>query len=984
MPRFRKLILLLVLLACIIVSRTGMICAQEAQYFRHGFDSQQKSWGVIFKKYKTKIHSHRINQQIFHQGTSSESFELTAKEKETPIVLSHKLPHARTLDELIVSLWFRSNRPGMKISLRVNFPHQRNPKTGKHLAIFVSGDQYTEFGNWQQLKCSPTRKLINEQITLAMSRLKLKEVNRKNAYVDLVMLKSLVDTGTVEYFMDTLKFGPIVSPTMDSQILQASNEIKEEEEKNVIRIQNRLGRLILDGNPYFPRIIPYQGESPRVIRNSGCNVVLIPQYNDATLMQKLQRYQLEIMAIPPRLAIKDGEASKKVGLMPFTDETAPILFWYLGTRIPPKDRKILVDWSHQIRNADYRFRRPLVADVVADQRIFSRRIDMQGTSKHILNTNISLRQYRDDLLINRRRSTHGSFTWTWIQTEPSPANSTLLERTRRTPVVIEPEQIHLQVYAALAAGCRGIGYWSVTPLDSNAPGALERRLMIAQTNMELELLQPFLATGRVTGNIPFYVKTKKTEVNQRNVDLILQQQGRKERDRLLRMHAAELKESQALGSELQATVIRFDGGTLVLPVWYQDDAQFVPGRMVANDATILVKGIESTAAAWEITTTRIRSLNTERKAGGKRVILEKFDRTAIILFTSDRGIKNKLEARMKQMAARSARTYVDLAKEKLKRVRKVDQQLQDLSVGKKFAKGMLNDSADLLEQAEVEFKKGAYHRAHELALNALQIQRTLQYTYWSDAVRSLGSPMASPYTTSFQTLPEHWRLISKLGKSELSEQKNLIHSGTFEDIDTMIIEGWEHSQNNIEGIHAAAELFTHARKGKYCLRLVAKHKNEESYKRGVFGTPVKVVTPPVMVRHGEIIHARGWIKVVTPITGSVEGLIIHDNQGGPVTSLRWRKRSDWIPFTLIREAHFTGKYRLTIALKGVGEVLIDDLQLVSIQPNISAAGHEVPTVKEPSNSIYNRSLDLLNRIPRPRLPGRKPQPQQQPQLPSQN
>lgn len=175
-------------------------------------------------------------------------------------------------------------------------------------------------------------------------------------------------------------------------------------------------------------------------------------------------------------------------------------------------------------------------------------------------------------------------------------------------------------------------------------------------------------------------------------------------------------------------------------------------------------------------------------------------------------------------------------------------------------------------------KKGAFHRAYEIASDVMQILRTLQYTYWSDAVRSLGSPMSSPYTTSFQTLPEHWKLIAKLGKSELKERKNLIHSGTFEDIDTMLIEGWSHSQNKIDGIRATAELYTHPHNGKYSLRMVAVFRDELSYKRGVYGTPVKVVSPPVMVRHGEIIHAKGWIKVVKPITGSVEGLIIHDNQ----------------------------------------------------------------------------------------------------------
>lgn len=55
---------------------------------------------------------------------------------------------------------------------------------------------------------------------------------------------------------------------------------------------------------------------------------------------------------------------------------------------------------------------------------------------------------------------------------------------------------------------------------------------------------------------------------------------------------------------------------------------------------------------------------------------------------------------MKLMAARSARITINLAKEKLQRVTEVDQELQNLSVGKKFARNMIAGSVERLEQAE--------------------------------------------------------------------------------------------------------------------------------------------------------------------------------------------------------------------------------------------------------------------------------------------
>src|SRR5262249_61679624 len=105
-----------------------------------------------------------------------------------------------------------------------------------------------------------------------------------------------------------------------------------------------------------------------------------------------------------------------------------------------------------------------------------------------------------------------------------------------TPVGPQPEQVRLLTYAALGAGCRGIGFWSDRFLADSHQGR-DRWMCVALLNKELELLEPLLVT--IDGP-PSWVPTKENEV--------------------------------------QAAVFRTAKGILVLPMWTGKGAQFVPGQ----------------------------------------------------------------------------------------------------------------------------------------------------------------------------------------------------------------------------------------------------------------------------------------------------------------------------------------------------------------------------------------------------------------------
>ena len=949
------------LFALIATAVAPSLCA--AADHRNGFDSAETSWRMRAKSSQCRLLSHRRHEHIYVRGTRSENLEFVVSRGGAQVELEHPLPPARAIDDLTASLWVRSNRKGLLLNLRVVFPHQKDPRSGKVLSTWISGERYSTAGRWQQLTCRTTEKQLQQQLRRLRSQLNNPRIDARDVYVDRVILTGTLDSGTVEVFIDELTFGPVISPNSETPLAAS-----EQQHQQGPPVEFRLDQLLVRGRPWFPRLAAWHKEDPAALKQAGMNLVWVPDFQDDRVLREVRSQGMWAMATPPRARRSDGRIlqASAAGLTPLGDETSSILFWYEGTRIPPGAQHELVAWNRQIRSAD-RFRRPLMADVSGLERVYSRHIAMLGVSRHSLHTSFSIRDYRDWLIQRRRMARPGTFTWTWIQTEPASATAGQRETAHKIPVVVEPEQIRLQVYAALAAGCRGIGYWKTTPLDSDAPGAVERKLAISQLNLELQLIEPWLAAGTIVGQIPFSTgQVGGPEISRRQLDFRNSPTEQRERAALLRERQNQDARRKVRETELEATVIRSDEGLLLLPVWYENGAQFVPGQMTAHDATLVVPGVDEAASAWEISTTGVRSLPRERVTGGIRLTLPRFDQTAMILFTANRTVVGRLRSAIAAMAAHSAELNISLARAKMERVKAVDSALNALSVGQPDAPQILYRCRQLLASAEVAVEKKDYHGAREAACNAMQLLRILQRAHWFDAIRHQTAPVSGPHTLCFQTLPDHWQMVASLGRSSFRSQSNLLRSGNFEDFDTLVVEGWKHMQSRQDGLDAMAELSpAAARSSRYGLRLVAAPTTGSEPPVAVEKSPVAVVTPPIAVQAGQLVHISGWMRIAAPIAGNADGLMVFDNLAGPAAALRFHERQGWQQFTLVREVHASGDLRVSFVLSGMGDVHLDDLAIVAhelpLETGSAPAGPVRPaTEDEPSRSRF----DFLGRLPR--------------------
>jgi hypothetical protein len=937
----------------------AIIAAEELSY---PHEDREPAWQVQFDDQQARVLQHLRQKAEVNDGLAAEQVSLQAANNQTQVTLIHPISSSRLIEDLSAQLAFRSLRATATISFRVRLPHQKDPQSEGSLTFLVPGETSQTVDRWEVLHCQLLRNPTEHALQLARGRLRLPELNTKDMYVDAVVCQLVLPVGQSSVWLDELKVSGHIRA---EDVVQPGLVQMKQQPHKAFPVRMELDRLYVNDRPRFPVIVPHHGESIGVLSQLGVNTVWIPDSSDQRLADSLLSAGMLTMATPPRPTNERGESlvAREGSLAPFGQSSESIMFWYLGTNIPQAASAELVSWQSQVSEADRQYHRPIMADVSDREDYFSHYLDMVGTSRPLPFTGLSYRDYRDWLIAKHRRSP-GSFFWTWIDLDAGLGSQDYLE----------PEQLRLQVYAALSAGCRGLGYYTRQALDDDDKGNTELRLMMAELNREIQLLEPLLSTGTLVRTIPVQIGVDSETTNSSR------KQSQVSRQRLMPEPFTQSQSDlhdRSQGHQVEAAVIRSDAGLLLLPVWYDTQAGTVPGQMAANKATIIVPGVSESAAAFQITPTGINNLDRQRDTGGMKIELSSengmaFRETSAILVTSDIELVRRLQAKTREMARGSAMDLVLMAKSKWERVSRVDAELVALSHPQESATQILERSQHLIQQGEKEIERGQYSFARYLASLSMQLLRILQRQHWEEAASVLPHPATSPYAVSFQSLPAHWKLVKRVGQRSEYEVLSQLTSGNFEDAKQMIQDGWQHQQIEVKGVRSAAELFPTSHPGsdgQYSLRLATVPEDVEAPPVLVSKT-VQVATPPVNVRGGDIVYVSGWVRVRFPANDRLDHALIFDSIRRPVGQIRFDFNQDWQRFELLREVHQSGPFQVFFALEGLGEMQIDDVQVVTLQsrsipdPGITNQGSPV----EPS--FGDRARDLFNRLPSiPTIPG---------------
>lgn len=911
------------------------------------FDGDTPTWQPIFSKNAdARLRLHRRNPDLGRDGKTCEELQIIVASGQALTRLEHELPRSVPIEDLTLAVALRSNVPGLKVALRMVFPNQADPldpKAERALTAYVVGEKnYVDVGRWQTLHVKPTQRVVSERLNRLRAQYNSRPLDLSGAFFDRAVILGDLSAGTSTVLIDDLALTGYVAPT-NKEVAQVSAE--EPASQTATQVRMRHDRLIVEGRPAIIRFAPHHDEPIDRLQALGLNLVWIDDYADSKRLQQLRDHGMWAMATPPRPTEAEDNSGQMPSLEPFDHRTDGVLLWYLATQVPGEARFEVDAHARRVRAADRQRQRPIIADIGGLERSYSRILDGVGLTRHPLQTELSIKGYRDVLMQKMKMLRPGTFTATWLQTEIEPTSQT------RVASLIEPEQIRLLGYAALTAGCRGIGYWKRTAFDSELPGSREREYAIAILNQEIELLEPWLATRTV-------IDFQKVPLGKLIEDEPSKLEGLKAKSTRLRVQgSSKFAVKPTTGeqfvsiqdNEIEMAIVHCPNGMLVLPLWFQKDSQFVPGQMAARNIEIVIPGVPDTATVWELTTTRVRTLKQHHLSSGVKIKLDNFDQVTALVVSTDPHWGQAIREKVDGMMERSAALWLNLAKSKLERVLEVDAELQRLGVGVPDSVELLDRAQMLVRAAESNFQRVVAARqsraggivpasfspgldfdaVRESSCGALQSLRILQRQHWERAIQNRPSPLFTPYSAGFQTLPDHWRFIERVGKSASGDSTNLLADGDFEDVETAQLPtaGWKQTLDDLETLQAGADIIHSGSEHGQCLRLLSLPKPNTDPPTYLDGTPISITTPSVAVKAGQIVHISGAVRISMAPTATLDGVSLQESLTG--SRLHWKQKTrDWQRFELVREIKTDGVLTLKFTHHGLGEALFDDLRIV--------------------------------------------------------
>lgn len=843
------------------------------------------------------------------QGSEFARFQCVSSADFQEIRLIHEHQPALAMDEFRVSVAVNSAQKGIRLALRMVLPNQTDPRTSEPLETWVIGEESSATNEWQTLTVAGDKAAVQARVRQLRTELRQPLLDTTGAYFDSCALIIELHHGTTFVDVGESNYGPVVTP----ELIVPKRSLTNQQGQFASQLRIERDRLVVDNKAVFLRILPDHDESPGLLRQLGVNGVWVSDLNAVERMQSVKDGKLLVLATPPHPEFDPADFSMPLqGLPPLDDTHSLPDMWMFGTRIGADQFPHLLAWAREIRSADKQRRRPLMADVVSAEGVASRQIDMVGISQHSTGWLRNFGEARNRSFLKQNATAQLTLAWEWIQTEPAAEFAQWRQRSASQPAFVEPEQIMMQVIASLSAGSRGVGFWKTRSLESSDPAQQETATAIELANLFLDILEPLLIEGRISGHIN--VSTDSANADRRQLGAAFST-------------GINAEGYRSIPTVPDAAVISTPGSSLVLAGFWDQQSHFVPQKLFAQRARLTVSATE-TASAWQIFATGLRGLRREQAAGGLQLDIEDFDQLAAIFVSSNTEKRQQLQARIQSRAQRAGQLFVQLAELKLSRVQQTCSTIDNLvgAPGTTTATHFQN-AGRLVDAAAEALQRADYPSAERLARSSMREVRTVQNQYWQQATQLLTTPMASPHTVSFSTLPDHWKMMSRMQATRPSG--NLVPSGDFNSLRLLSDGAWKKISPQDKHYYASADIVTENVGANQVLQLSA-------FKRHTDRTGAEAGKPSLLVRSPEIAAVAGDIFEVTlraklgqrfPAEEQTP-LLLFDDDLGPEFAVRPDLQPSWRTFRMYRQASVDGPFRVWIALNGVAEVIVDEISVI--------------------------------------------------------
>jgi hypothetical protein len=312
-----------------------------------------------------------------------------------------------------------------------------------------------------------------------------------------------------------------------------------------------------------------------------------------------------------------------------------------------------------------------------------------------------------------------------------------------------------------------------------------------------------------------------------------------------------------------------------------------------------------------------------------RVGLDAAQPVSWVLLTQEPLAINHVRRKLAEGGKEAVELRLRLASLLFAQTEQVDRQIAAAGQGWPPAAAWLSRSKASVDRAGRLLQSGDLENASRGAADAAQALYQVRRAHWERAARSFPSPLASPLTSTFASLAQHWQLASRLAAARW--QPNALSGGDFEDLDHMLASGWQQRRGDTPAVQTAVELsFQAPRAGRSSLHLQA-WTQREAGSLHLEDWPITVVSAPRPLLAGQLVRIHGWVNVPEKIRDTPDGLLIIDSLGGLPLAERIEQTTGWREFTLYRVATRGEELTVTFALTGLGEVWLDDVTVSPIE-----------------------------------------------------
>jgi hypothetical protein len=843
--------------------------------------------------------------------------------------LLFSVPHLAVLDELEASVWVKAGRPDIQIAARVVMP-RATQTDGRPALALVRGSTYNRPDHWQRLRLDNVPDALASEVRILRATPGAR-IDPRQAYVDAIVLIVPSEPKGTEILTDDLDVDGVLLPeagestgvqqtsfpapavpaanpstiseTATGQNATARIEIDDVASESSIRLHGSV--LMVEGKPFMPRVIEWRDEPLEFLAQRGFNAIQLSTLPTSEQSTEAKRHGLWFLcpALRPD-AIGDG---------PVGHPDDRVLAWLLDDPAIEIDPAYGRNWAALVRQHDTVRGRPIVvmphgnwdaAANVADVIIAAHpRIGQMSPADF------------DRWLTGRMKLVQpGVPLWSAVASQFSDhvgeqANS--LAETLGPPPIVNREQLLGFANAACVRGCRGIVVQSGSALNDDTPHAQQRAATLELLNRRLQLLEPWVASGKVVGQIE--------STNGVSIGIVLLV----DRARILVPIAADVLASGAKSAG-SADVIHLD-------------------------AAFVVPGTPESCQVYWLSPASMRPLAAQRVAGGTRIVLPS-RQAGMALLTEDPKVVQAFRQHVAQNALPAARLLRTLVEQEARRLDDQGRKLLQLGYANNSVLQKVSTAQHELRQFDALVASGRVETAYELAE---RIDRKVQFAADEQqrVIGLAGELLSHPLVLSHEQILDY----GKFAESSIALRggENLLYGGDFEDLGQMVQFGWQHVNHQLTDIESRVTLTAQSPKhGSYSLELHAKATGQLPSPLPVTSAPVWVVTHPIPVNPGQIIAITGWVRVDEAITD--DGLEIVDSLGGPELALNVRKTAGWQPFQLLRAVPESTELRVTFALTGLGTAHVDGVMVRELEKPVA---RRLPVVSPLDSPIGPNTAD---------------------------